>query len=203
MIIDQARFDAAITIGQFVAQMQSNQDLFTRNYELTAIGNADLAFFRAHEPLRVLALANDWCIDVMTALPALARLAALLGDEQFKLRVLLDEGNEDIIEAYPKAGGQLATPVFVFFDAHMRERGHLVERPAPVSTTLNQVEAEFVAAHPGWPAAREQRSEEQKSAIGERRREYRINHYPELAQILLDAVRQLLNPLSHPGAGPG
>lgn len=203
MTIDAARFEAAMTTAQFVAQMQENQGLFIRNYELTEISNADLAFWQAQGPLQVLVLANDWCIDTITALPAVARLAALLGDDEFKLRMLLDEGNEDIAEAYPRESGRQATPVFIFFDAHMRERVHLVERPAAATIALAQAEAEFVATHPGWPTDRSQRTEEQKTAIGGYRREYRIRHYHELSQMLFADLRQLLELPSPFGAEVG
>ncbi len=179
-------------IAQFVTQMQSNQELFISNYALAEIDAADIAFFRAQAPLRVLALAEDWCIDVVTALPPLAKLADALGDNLFRLRVLSHDQNPDLAHAYAKQDGEQAIPVFVFFDAQMQEHGYFIERPAAVSAMLNLAEAKFVAAQPQYAGPREQRSEAASTAISAYRREYRTSHRHEVNKMLFAALRQLL-----------
>lgn len=191
MHINQKQFDEARTIAQFVAQMGENQALFAENYELAAISEDDRAWFSRQTPLQVLALADDWCIDVITALPILAKLADMLGEDEFKLRVLIGEENEEIAAAYTRPSGRTATPVFIFFDAQMRERGHLIERPAAAYPALDNAEKEFAAAA-GYPIEREQRSEEQMDEVGQYRREWRATHRRELARMLLDELRQVI-----------
>jgi DNA-binding response OmpR family regulator len=192
MSIDENRFEAAMTTAQFVAQMQTNQELFISNYALAVLDEADIAFFRAQGPLRVLALAEDWCIDVVTALPALAKLADALGDDLFRLRVLSRDQNLDLASAYTKEGSDQAIPVFVFFDAQMRERGYFIERPAALYGVLDRAEAEFVASHPEYAGPRGQRSEAASAAISVYRRQYRASHRHEVNKMLFAGLRQLL-----------
>ena len=191
MHIDQNRFDAAMTIEQFVERMRDNQQLFSENYEFAAISEDDLAWFGKQAPLQVLALADDWCIDVVTALPVVAKLATLLGDERFKLRVLVGDESQEIASAYRRPSGRTATPVFIFFDAQMRERGHMIERPAAAYAVLDDAEKDFARAA-GYPVEREQRSDEQIDAVAEYRRKWRTSHRRELARMLLDEFRQII-----------
>ncbi len=192
MSMDEARFEAAMTTSQFVAQMQENQETFISNYQQAEMDEADLAFFRSQGPLRALALVEDWCPDVVAALPMLAKLADALGDDTLKLRVLLRDQNLDIADAHLQDGAYRAIPVFIFFDAQMGELGHFIERPAAVTNALQQAGAEFLAAHPDYPPDRDQRTEEQNAAFGAYRREFRASHRHEINRMLIADLRQLL-----------
>ncbi len=192
MDMDEARFEAAMTTAQFVDQMQENQETFIANYQQTKIDEADLAFFRARGPLQILALVEDWCPDVLAALPVMAKLADALGEDTLKLRVLLRDQNLDIADAYLQDGAYRAIPVLIFFDAQMRELGHFIERPAAVTNMLRMAGEEFLAAHPDYSIDRDQRTDEQNAAYGAYRREFRASHRHEINGMLLADLRQLL-----------
>jgi len=127
--------------------MTRNQERFQQNEQRVVLDAADLdPFKRLAAPLHVLALAEDWCGDVIDNLPILGRLAAKSG--KLDLRVFLRDQNLDLIDQYLKEGKYRSIPVFVFFDDRFEELGRFIERPASVTARRAQFRQELYARHP-------------------------------------------------------
>ncbi len=129
MSVTKERFEQGITYDAYKAQMTRNQERFLTTEQTVEFDAADLAFFtQLAEPVYVLALAEDWCGDVINNLPVLGRLAEQ--SPKLKLQVFLRDQNLDIMDQYLKEGQFRSIPVFVLFDTNFRELGHWIERPA-------------------------------------------------------------------------
>jgi hypothetical protein len=147
MAVTRERLDQGMTYEQFVAGMTKNQERLHQSEQATALDRADVDFFRAlPAPLDVLVLAEDWCGDVISNLPVLAKLAAESG--KLRPRIFLRDQNDDLMSQYLKDGQFKSIPVFVLFDTQLNELGRFIERPA----AFNQLRAErrqaLYAAHP-------------------------------------------------------
>jgi hypothetical protein len=146
MTITRERFQQGLTYDEFKAQMTRNQDRFAAN-ETPQIDPADLAVFRnLPQPLDVLALAEDWCGDVVDNLPILGYLARESG--KLNLRVFPRDQNLDIMDQYLNKGEFRSIPVFAFFDEQFQEIGRFVERPTSVTERRSSRRAAIFAQHP-------------------------------------------------------
>jgi hypothetical protein len=167
--IDQARFDQGLTYDEYKAQMTRNRERLEENERRLRLEPKDVdAFRRLPRPVKVVALAEDWCGDVIANLPVLGRLARESG--KLDVRIFLRDQNDDIMQRYLNQGQFKSIPVFVFFDEGFRELGHWIERPAAVTALRAKKRAEIFAAHPefGSPEAPpDQLPEEVRARLGE------------------------------------
>ena len=77
--------------------------------------------------LRLVMIAEDWCMDTNNTAPFLARFAdAVPGVE---LRILLRDANPDVMNRYLTNGAR-SIPVVIVMDEHFRELGHWGPRPS-------------------------------------------------------------------------
>jgi hypothetical protein len=149
MTVTRERFEQGMTYEDYKAQMTRNQARFAENERLLELDSTDLAAFkRLPRPLNVLALAEDWCGDVIANLPILGRLAAESG--MLRLRIFLRDQNPDLMDQYLNQGQFRSIPVFVFFDEQFREIGRFIERPASVTERNAQQRRELYAQHPEY-----------------------------------------------------
>jgi selT/selW/selH-like putative selenoprotein len=154
MAITSERFAQGLTYEEYKAQMTRNRERFEENERTLELNADDLAFFAAlPRPLNVLALAEDWCGDVIANLPVLGRLAAESG--KLNLRVFLRDQNADIMDQYLKNGEFRSIPVFAFFDESFNPLGHWIERPQEVSVRMDRMRQDLFAQAPelaGFPS---------------------------------------------------
>ena len=147
MTIDRARFEQALTYDEYKAQMTRNRDRLEENERRLELSKEDVEAFRAlPRPVKVLALAEDWCGDVIANLPVLGRLAKESG--KLDVRIFLRDQNDDIMQRYLNKGQFKSIPVFVFFDDAFRELGHWIERPASVTEMRAKRRKDIFAGHP-------------------------------------------------------
>jgi Thioredoxin len=147
MTLDQARWDKGITYDAFKAAMTRNQERFAENEGRVALDPETVRTFKSlPKPLRVLALAEDWCGDVVANLPILGRLAKEA--PTLDLRIFYRDQNLDLMERWLNQGKYQSIPVFVFFDENFRELGHWIERPASVTERRAAERKKIFAAHP-------------------------------------------------------
>jgi len=147
MTIDRVRFDQGLTYEAYKDQMTRNRDRLEENEQRVDLSAQDLAAFRAlPRAVKVLALAEDWCGDVIANLPVLGRLAKDSG--KLDVRIFLRDQNDDIMQRYLNKGQFKSIPVFVFFDDDFRELGHWIERPASVTEVRAKRRKDIFAAHP-------------------------------------------------------
>jgi selT/selW/selH-like putative selenoprotein len=147
MSVTKERFAQGLTYADYRAQMTRNQERLIANEQAVALDADDLAFFaNLAQPLNVLALAEDWCGDVINNLPVLGRLAEVSG--KINLRVFLRDQNLDIMDQYLKEGQFRSIPVFVFFDANFNELGYWIERPVRVTELQAEMRRTLFATDP-------------------------------------------------------
>lgn len=147
MTLDRARWDKGITYEAFKAAMTRNQERFAENEGRVALDPATIRTFKSlPKPLRVLALAEDWCGDVVANLPILGRLAKEV--PTLDVRIFYRDQNLDLMERWLNQGKYQSIPVFVFFDENFRELGHWIERPASVTERRAQERKKIFDAHP-------------------------------------------------------
>jgi Thioredoxin len=151
MTIDQTRFSTGLTYDQFKDQMTRNRDRVEANEARVTIDPADLAAFRGLDrPIHVVALAEDWCGDVIANLPVLGVLARASGT--LDVRVFLRDQNKDLMQRYLNQGKYESIPVFAFFDDAFKELGVFTERPASVTERRTEQRTQIHAEHPEFGA---------------------------------------------------
>lgn len=147
MAVTAERFAEGLTYDAYKAQMTRNQERFEENEQAVTFDPEDLATFKnLPQPLNVLAIAEDWCGDVIANLPVLGRLAAESG--KLNMRVFLRDQNLDLMDQYLKQGEFRSIPVFVFFDQEFNELGYFIERPDSVTEMMASKRQEVYAQHP-------------------------------------------------------
>jgi selT/selW/selH-like putative selenoprotein len=145
--ISQERFNQGLTYEEYRAQMNRNEERFIETEATVAFDPTDLEFFsNLPEPLNVLAIAEDWCGDVIANLPVLGKLAEQSG--KLNLRVFLRDENLDIMDQYLKQGEFRSIPVFVFFDKAFNELGYWIERPVKMTALQAEMRASLFATDP-------------------------------------------------------
>jgi hypothetical protein len=145
--IDRARFATGLTYEQFKDQMTRNRDRLEANEARVRIDPDDRDAFRSlNGPIHVLALAEDWCGDVVANLPVLGVLARESGT--LDVRVFLRDQNKDLMQRYLNQGKFESIPVFAFFDDTFEELGVFTERPASVTERRAEQRKQIHAEHP-------------------------------------------------------
>lgn len=140
------RFAKGQTYDEFKASMTRNRERFDANEARVKIGADDLRGFQAAQPLHVVALAADWCGDVIANLPVLGRVARECST--LDLRVFERDANADLMDQYLNQGQYRSIPVFAFFDSDWNEVGVFIERPDAVTELRARKRREIFDAHP-------------------------------------------------------
>lgn len=146
MAVTPEQFESGLTYEAFKSQMTRNRDRLLDNERRIRLDQSDLEPFTAlQRPLKVVAIAEDWCGDVVANLPVLARLAADSG--KLELRVVPRDSN-DLIDSYLGPDGSRSIPVFIFLDDDFRDVGVFIERPASVTAQRAEHRARIFAENP-------------------------------------------------------
>lgn len=143
-VVTPERFAQGLTYTEYIAQIKNNREHFERNYREFELSAEDQEFFarvnQSKGPLKVVALAEDWCPDVYRGLPIMARIAEAAGME---LRVFPRDQNRDIMNEYLNQGVFMSIPVFAFFDQNFIPLCHWVERPAVATDFITHLREEL------------------------------------------------------------
>src|SRR5438093_4865208 len=145
-VVTPERFASGLTWSEYLEQrVQRNREKFNYNYDETVLGEDDAAAFKRlvqqpGGPAKVLALGEDWCLDVFRGLPVVARIAEASGME---LRMFPRDDNLDIMNEFLNHGESLSIPTFVFYTADHRYIAHWIERPAKANAEMGEVQKLF------------------------------------------------------------
>jgi hypothetical protein len=149
VVMNKQRFDSGLTYGAFKAGMTRNLDRVEANEQKVSLDPETLRFFKGlPKPLKVVALAEDWCGDVIANLPVLGVLARESG--KLDVRIFYRDQNLDLMERWLNQGKFQSIPVFAFFDDDFRELGHWIERPASVTELRAKRRKEVFASDPAY-----------------------------------------------------
>jgi len=130
--------------------MTVNRAAIEANYTGYQLNSSDKAFLNGLPGVTdVLVLAHDWCGDVVANLPLFAKIEAETG----KLRLHIaakDPDNVDIGRLYPHEDGDVHIPIYIFFDAQGREKGHFIERTPALTEQIGLWILSFWKDHSEW-----------------------------------------------------
>ncbi|MSQ27328.1 MAG: thioredoxin family protein [Dehalococcoidia bacterium] len=130
-IMTAERFAQGMTWGEYFASIQANKPKFEKFYNEFRVNPEEVAWYKKFNakngPIKIIAIGEDWCPDVVRGIPVIARLAEALDVE---LRIFPRDSHMDLMNRYLWRHEYLSVPVFVFFDKNWKELGHWTERPA-------------------------------------------------------------------------
>ena len=125
-MVSAERFAQGMTVPEYVAQMRTNHEVFTRLLAETPVRPEDRdALAALGRNVKILVITEDWCPDSLRTIPALARLVD--GLSHVEMRLFLRDTNPDVMDEYLKRGQFRAIPVFAVFDEEMNEVGRMIE----------------------------------------------------------------------------
>jgi hypothetical protein len=195
MGVTAERFNQGLTYDEYKAQMNRNKERFEETEASVQVQQSDAAAVAGlAEPRNVLVIAEDWCGDVISGLPALGKLAEA-SNGKLNLRVFLRDQNLDIMDQYLKNGEFRSIPVFVAFDENFNELGNMKERPESVTSMIQEGTAKIHADNPqygpvGTPP--DQIPEDLRPAYMAERNAVRDRLRPQINQAIIDAVRGMV-----------
>ena len=190
MGISAERFNQGMTYAEYKAQMTRNRERFDDTEAAVEVDpQAVAALAKLQSPLNVLVIAEDWCGDVISNVPALGRLAEASG--MLNVRIFLRDQNLDLMDQYLKEGKYRSIPVFAVFDQNFNELGTMLERPDSVTTMMADGTAEIHAQHPEFGpvgTAADQMPEDVRVSYMAERNALRDRLRPKINQAVIDAV---------------
>jgi len=147
--LDKARFESGKSYDEFKEGMTRNRDRVEANEKRVEIDPETRSFFKSlPRPLNVVALAEDWCGDVIANLPVLGVLARETG--KLNVKIFYRDQNLDLMERWLNQGKFQSIPVFAFFDDGFRELGHWIERPDSVTKLRAEKRKQVFASDPAY-----------------------------------------------------
>jgi Thioredoxin len=152
MAVTREQFDAGMTYDAYKAQMTRNREQFEQNEkELQLKAEDTQALTSLPKQLNVLALAEDWCGDVIANLPIVGRLAEASAGK-LNLRILLrdQQPGETVMNEHLNKGQYKSIPTVIFMDSNFNEIGVWVERPESVTKLREEKRHALYAQHPEW-----------------------------------------------------
>jgi hypothetical protein len=122
-------FARGTTFAEFVSRAVSQRPLWTRPAPAGGVpADLPVRLRRAGAGLRILVVAEDWCVDSANTVPAVAQLAAAAGVE---VRIVDRALGRPLLDRYRTTDGRTATPLIVLIRGGAEPRGW-VERPKPL-----------------------------------------------------------------------
>jgi hypothetical protein len=151
MPVTRAQFESGMTYDAYKAQMTRNREQLEQNeQELDLKAEDKQAFSGLPRTLNVMALAEDWCGDVIANLPILGRIANESGKLNVRVHLRDTEPGSTIMGQYLNRGEFKSIPTLVFLDDNFNELGVWIERPESVTRVREERRQALYKAHPEW-----------------------------------------------------
>ena len=188
MAVTREQFESGMTYAAYKDQMTRNRDQVEQNEKELQLKPEDVQAFRAlPETLNVMALAEDWCGDVVANLPILGKLEEASGGKlNVRIHLRDQQPGAQIMDQYLNRGQFKSIPTFVFLDNKFDERGVWIERPSSVTKVREEKRLALYAQHPdsmtleeGRRSAAQWAREQLEGPIGRRLRTFRIGRLTE------------------------
>jgi hypothetical protein len=152
MAVTREQFDAGMTYDAYKAQMTRNKEQVEQNETDVQLKPDDVqAVQNLPQSVNVLALAEDWCGDVVANLPVLGKLAKE-SKGKLNVRVLLrdQEPGAKVMDEHLNKGEFKSIPTVIFLDGDFKEVGVWVERPDSVTKLREDKRLALYKANPDW-----------------------------------------------------
>jgi hypothetical protein len=140
-----------MTYDAYKAQMTRNREQFEQNEKDLDLKPEDKqAFSNLPRTLNVMALAEDWCGDVIANVPVLGRIANESGKLNVRIHLRDTEPGATIMSQYLNRGEFKSIPTFIFLDDNFNELGVWIERPDSVTKVREDRRLALYKDHPEW-----------------------------------------------------
>jgi len=152
MAVTSEQFEAGMTYDAYKVQMTRNKEQVEQNEKDLQLKPDDVQAIRnLPSGLNVLALAEDWCGDVVANLPILGKLAHE-SNGKLNVRVLLrdQEPGTKVMDAHLNRGQFKSIPTVIFLDGDFNEVGIWIERPESVTKLREEKRLELYKQNPDW-----------------------------------------------------
>lgn len=152
MSVTREQFEAGMTYDAYKAQMTRNREQVDQNEKDLQLKSEDVQALQSlPRPLNVLALAEDWCGDVIANLPILGKLSEA-SNGKLNVKILLRDGTPGttVMDEHLKDGQYKSIPTVIFMDESYTELGVWVERPESVTRMREERRQELYRQHPEW-----------------------------------------------------
>jgi thiol-disulfide isomerase/thioredoxin len=152
MAVTREQFESGLTYDAYKAQMTRNREQVEQNEKDLQFKPEDVQAFRSlPQPVNVLALAEDWCGDVVANLPVLGKLAEEAGGKlNVRIHLRDQEPGTEIMDQHLNKGQFKSIPTLIFLDGQFNELGVWVERPDSVTKLREEKRLALYAQHPEW-----------------------------------------------------
>ena len=152
MAVTREQFESGMTYDAYKAQMTRNREQVEQNEKDVELKPEDAEALRGlPKQVNVMALAEDWCGDVVANLPVLGKLAEASGGKlNVRIHLRDQEPGSQIMDQYLNKGEFKSIPTFVFLDGDFNELGVWVERPDSVTKLREEKRQAMYKAHPEW-----------------------------------------------------
>ena len=152
MPVTREQFESGFTYADYKAQMTRNREQVHQNEKDLQLTDQDAkAFQELPRTINVMALAEDWCGDVVANLPILGKLGeASNGKLNVRIHLRDQEPGSTLMDQYLNKGQYKSIPTFIFLDTDFNELGVWVERPDSVTKVREEKRLALYAAHPNW-----------------------------------------------------
>jgi hypothetical protein len=152
MAVTREQFESGMTYDAYKAQMTRNREQVEQNEKDLELKPEDVQALRnLPKPVNVMALAEDWCGDVVANLPVLGKLAQESGGKlNVRIHLRDKEPGSQIMDQYLNKGEFKSIPTFVFLDGDFNELGVWIERPDSVTKVREEKRQAMYKAHPEW-----------------------------------------------------
>jgi hypothetical protein len=152
MAVTRDQFESGMTYDAYKAQMTRNREQFEQNEKDLDLKPEDKqAFSNLPRTLNVMALAEDWCGDVVANVPVLGRIAnESAGKLNVRIHLRDTEPGATIMSQYLNRGEFKSIPTFIFLDENFNELGVWIERPDSVTKLREDRRQALYKDHPEW-----------------------------------------------------
>jgi hypothetical protein len=152
MAVTREQFESGLTYDAYKAQMTRNKEQVEQNEKDLELKPDDVQALKdLPKTVNVMALAEDWCGDVVANLPVLGKLAQESGGKlNVRIHLRDQEPGSQIMDQYLNRGEFKSIPTFIFLDGEFNELGVWIERPDSVTKLREEKRQALYAAHPEW-----------------------------------------------------
>jgi hypothetical protein len=152
MPVTREQFESGLTYAAYKAQMSRNREQVEQNEKDLQLAPEDVQAIRnLPQTVNVMALAEDWCGDVVANLPVLGRLEQESGGKlNVRIHLRDQQPGATIMDQHLNKGQFKSIPTLIFLDQQFNERGVWVERPDSVTKLREEKRQAAYAQHPEW-----------------------------------------------------
>jgi Thioredoxin len=131
-----AIFDKAPAWREFLTSVKAQREKWNGNAARATVPPELAArMARAAPGLRLLIVAQDWCLDSVNTVPYVARLAS---SAQIPVRIVDRAAGQPLMDRYRTRDGRTVTPLVILLRQD-RVAGAWVERPAPLQKAFESI----------------------------------------------------------------